>query len=79
MGNKSCFLQNYMEAKLFYFSHKNIICSIHFAVPTKIFRIINGKVLATIITKHCYGNIKKFNSSPNRLIYVLAGINLRTK
>lgn len=37
---------------------KNIICSIHFAVPTKIFRIIKGKVLATIITKNCYGNIK---------------------
>lgn len=42
----------------FYFSHKNIICSIHFAVPTEIFRIIKGKNLATIITKHCYDNVK---------------------
>lgn len=47
-----------MEAKFFYFSHKNIICSIHFVVPTEIFRIIKGKVLTTIITKNCYGNVK---------------------
>lgn len=48
-----------MEANFFfYFSHKKIICSIHFTVPTEIFRIIKGKDLATIITKHCYGNVK---------------------
>lgn len=32
--------------------------SVHFAVPTKIFRIIKGKVSPTIITKNCYGNVK---------------------
>lgn len=37
---------------------KNIICSIHFVVPTEIFRIIKGKVLTTIIIKNCYGKVK---------------------
>lgn len=45
--------------KQFFFTSliKNIICSIHFVVPTEIFRIIKGKVL-TIITKNCYGKVK---------------------
>lgn len=46
-------------SKIFFTSLiKNIICSIHFVVPTEIFRIIKGKVLTTIIIKSCYGKVK---------------------